>query len=312
MRHAHSCLAVGSSLSCGLPATPQPRRADQLIKVLPAFAESSSSAALRQSLCRARIERRRLFHSSSLCRDYYKTLEVPRNASTRDIKAQFYRLSKKWHPDVNKNDEGAKKKFQEVSEAWTTLGNERSRRDYDRRSSEGAASSSGGSSSGPGYSYDSSSNTQRRARATYAWEYQRRSSSPKASRSSAHTNYSPHGASAGATSSEYARAAFGAGTETSGASQEAQRAAFDSMVRSQRAREEFAAKRGRPQAYSSSAGHGMAPETETQRSNPLIKFAQVVTLFLATAWLGSKLAAGTGSSTIKADEGDRIVEEDTS
>lgn len=45
----------------------------------------------------------------------------------KDIKNQFYALSKKYHPDVNRDDEGAKKKFQEVSEAWSILGDEKSK-----------------------------------------------------------------------------------------------------------------------------------------------------------------------------------------
>ena len=58
--------------------------------------------------------------------DYYRTLNVPRTASKTQIKAQFYKLSKELHPDVNPSED-AKKKFQEVSEAWATLGSDTSR-----------------------------------------------------------------------------------------------------------------------------------------------------------------------------------------
>lgn len=43
---------------------------------------------------------------------------VPKNASQKDIKKAYYQLAKKFHPDTNKGDPSASKKFQEVSEAY--------------------------------------------------------------------------------------------------------------------------------------------------------------------------------------------------
>lgn len=51
-------------------------------------------------------------------KDFYKILGVPRNASKKDIKKAYYELAKKFHPDTNKGDPSANKKFQEVSEAY--------------------------------------------------------------------------------------------------------------------------------------------------------------------------------------------------
>ena len=34
-------------------------------------------------------------------KDYYAILEVPSNASKAEIKKNYRRLAKKWHPDVN-------------------------------------------------------------------------------------------------------------------------------------------------------------------------------------------------------------------
>ena len=57
----------------------------------------------------------------------------------------FYvlQLAKKYHPDVNKNDPNAAKKFQEVSEAYEVLGDEGKRKDYDMFGMSGGQSGAG-------------------------------------------------------------------------------------------------------------------------------------------------------------------------
>ena len=45
-------------------------------------------------------------------RDYYKTLGVAPNAPQKDIKKVYYKLAKQYHPDVNKDNPEAAKKFQ--------------------------------------------------------------------------------------------------------------------------------------------------------------------------------------------------------
>lgn len=51
-------------------------------------------------------------------KNYYEILGVAKNCSSKDIKKAYYQLAKKYHPDTNKSDPNAAKKFQEVSEAY--------------------------------------------------------------------------------------------------------------------------------------------------------------------------------------------------
>lgn len=63
--------------------------------------------------------------------DYYEVLGVAKNASAKDIKKAYYQLAKKYHPDTNKDDPNASKKFQQVSEAYEVLSDDTKRREYD-------------------------------------------------------------------------------------------------------------------------------------------------------------------------------------
>jgi molecular chaperone DnaJ len=65
-------------------------------------------------------------------RDYYKILEVSRDATSEQINASYRRLAKKYHPDVN-SGEDASTKFKEVAEAYDILGNPAKRSNYDRQ-----------------------------------------------------------------------------------------------------------------------------------------------------------------------------------
>jgi len=66
-----------------------------------------------------------------MAKDYYETLGVGRGASREEIKKAYKRLAKKYHPDVNKDDPDAEKKFKEINEAAAILGDEEKRRQYD-------------------------------------------------------------------------------------------------------------------------------------------------------------------------------------
>ncbi|MVO08238.1 DnaJ domain-containing protein [Flavobacterium sp. TP390] len=64
--------------------------------------------------------------------DYYKILEIDKNASTEAIKKAYRKLARKWHPDVNPNDANAKIKFQQINEANEVLSNPEKRKKYDK------------------------------------------------------------------------------------------------------------------------------------------------------------------------------------
>ncbi len=64
--------------------------------------------------------------------DYYRTLELPRSASLRDIKHAFRRLARKYHPDFNPGDPAAEDRMEEVNRAYEVLSDKNKRQEYDR------------------------------------------------------------------------------------------------------------------------------------------------------------------------------------
>lgn len=64
--------------------------------------------------------------------DYYKVLEINRNATIEDIKKSYRKLARKYHPDLNTNDKQAEAKFKEINEANEVLSNPKNRKKYDK------------------------------------------------------------------------------------------------------------------------------------------------------------------------------------
>jgi len=71
--------------------------------------------------------------SSRKSQDCYTTLGVNYKADQKEIKENFYSLSKKYHPDLNQDDQSALKKFKEVVEAYEILSNPEKRSEYDSK-----------------------------------------------------------------------------------------------------------------------------------------------------------------------------------
>ncbi|MEY8700836.1 molecular chaperone DnaJ [Streptococcus ferus] len=80
--------------------------------------------------------------------EYYDRLGVSKDASQDDIKKAYRKMSKKYHPDINK-EAGAEEKYKAIQEAYETLGDEQKRAAYDQY---GPAGASGGFNGGGGFS----------------------------------------------------------------------------------------------------------------------------------------------------------------
>jgi molecular chaperone DnaJ len=65
--------------------------------------------------------------------DFYKLLELDRNASDAEIKKSYKRMAMKYHPDRNSdNPEAAEVKFKQIKEAYEVLSDPKKRSAYDQ------------------------------------------------------------------------------------------------------------------------------------------------------------------------------------
>lgn len=69
-------------------------------------------------------------------KDYYKILNVDKEASQDDIKKAYRNLAKEYHPDINPGDKVAEDKFKEIGEAYEVLGDSEKRQQYDNFGSQ--------------------------------------------------------------------------------------------------------------------------------------------------------------------------------
>ncbi|MBQ9539364.1 MAG: J domain-containing protein [Treponema sp.] len=98
--------------------------------------------------------------------DLYATLGVSRTATSDEIKKAYRNLALKYHPDRNEGNKAAEEKFKEVSAAYSVLGDEVKRRQYDLYGSSDASSSSS-------YSYGGHNSTQSERPSGRAYGYAR-------------------------------------------------------------------------------------------------------------------------------------------
>lgn len=69
--------------------------------------------------------------------DYYKILNVDKNATEEEIKKAYRKLAMKYHPDHARGDKAAEEKFKKISEAYAVLSDKEKRREYDTYGSAG-------------------------------------------------------------------------------------------------------------------------------------------------------------------------------
>ncbi|GBG97529.1 molecular chaperone DnaJ [Lactococcus termiticola] len=82
--------------------------------------------------------------------EFYERLGVDKNASQDEIKKAYRKMSKKYHPDINK-EPGAEDKYKEVQEAYETLSDEQKRAVYDQYGAAGANGFGGGTGGFSGF-----------------------------------------------------------------------------------------------------------------------------------------------------------------
>ncbi|MBQ6893752.1 MAG: DnaJ domain-containing protein, partial [Clostridia bacterium] len=85
-------------------------------------------------------------------RDYYEVLGVDKSAGASEIKKAYYKLAKKYHPDVNPGDAEAEKMFKEINEAYAVLSDEEKKAKYDQFGH--AAFENGGAGGGYGAGFE--------------------------------------------------------------------------------------------------------------------------------------------------------------
>lgn len=80
------------------------------------------------------FSRRGLFQSCGIRnnKDYYSILNVKPTADVKEIKKAYIALAKQFHPDVNRDNPDAARKFQEVAEAYEVLSDDNKRFQYDQ------------------------------------------------------------------------------------------------------------------------------------------------------------------------------------
>ena len=72
----------------------------------------------------------REMHNKKSLPDYYSILDLTDNASGMEIKNQYRKLAKQYHPD--KNNESTQEKMSEINKAYEVLSNEKLKVEYDK------------------------------------------------------------------------------------------------------------------------------------------------------------------------------------
>jgi len=86
-----------------------------------------------------------------MAKNLYDILGVAKSATATEIKSQYRKLARKYHPDLNKDDKTAAEKFKEVSAAYDILGDKEKRQKYDNNEIDAEGKPTGFGAGGSGY-----------------------------------------------------------------------------------------------------------------------------------------------------------------
>uniref|UniRef100_A0A915DSR6 J domain-containing protein n=1 Tax=Ditylenchus dipsaci TaxID=166011 RepID=A0A915DSR6_9BILA len=81
-------------------------------------------------------------------RDFYRILDVSKDAGLKDIKSAYREKAKVLHPDKNPDDPDSEEKFQDLTAAYEVLSDRKKREIYDRSGEEGVQKMDGGGGGG--------------------------------------------------------------------------------------------------------------------------------------------------------------------
>ncbi|QDS93174.1 Curved DNA-binding protein [Roseimaritima multifibrata] len=79
-----------------------------------------------------------------MAEDLYQVLGVGRDASKDEIQKAYRKMARKYHPDMNPDNDAAREKFKRVQEAYDVLSNEEQREGYNRYGADYEKMRSGG------------------------------------------------------------------------------------------------------------------------------------------------------------------------
>lgn len=88
-----------------------------------------------------------------MSKNLYQVLGVSKTASEAEIKSAYRKLARKYHPDVNKDNQEFADKFKEISCAYDILGSKEKRQKYDNNEIDCDGRPTGFGAGGGGYNY---------------------------------------------------------------------------------------------------------------------------------------------------------------